>query len=75
MSAQHLRAAALFGVVMLVVSGCATLPEGFDKPESFAYTDTDGTALGKAVQARRAGRAGRCGVESGPDSTAPRCEP
>ena len=54
MSAHHLRAAALFGVVMLVVSGCATLPEGFDKPESFAYTDTDGTALGKAVQARRA---------------------
>ena len=35
-------------LTLLLVVGCATLPEDFEKPESYAYTDTDGTRLGKA---------------------------
>ena len=31
---------------LLFVGGCATLPEDFEKPESYAYTDTDDTRLG-----------------------------
>jgi putative cardiolipin synthase len=35
-------------LALLLVGGCATLPEGFEKPESYAYTDTDDTRMGKA---------------------------
>jgi putative cardiolipin synthase len=35
-------------LAMLIVGGCATLPENFEKPESYAYTDTDDTPIGKA---------------------------
>ena len=35
-------------LALLVVGGCATLPENFEKPESFAYTDTDDTRIGRA---------------------------
>jgi len=30
------------------MSGCATLPKDFDRPESYAYSDTDDTRLGRA---------------------------
>jgi putative cardiolipin synthase len=35
-------------LALLIVGGCATLPENFEKPESYAYTDTDDTPIGKA---------------------------
>ena len=35
-------------LALIIVGGCATLPEGFEKPESYAYTDTDDTRLGQA---------------------------
>jgi putative cardiolipin synthase len=43
LSISHLVILALFLVV-----GCATLPENFVKPESYAYTDTDDTRMGRA---------------------------
>ena len=35
-------------LVLFVIGGCATLPKDFDRPESYAYTDTDDTSFGKA---------------------------
>jgi putative cardiolipin synthase len=35
-------------LVLYLIVGCATLPENFDRPESYAYTDTDDTRLGQA---------------------------
>ena len=35
-------------LAMLIAGGCATLPENFEKPESYAYTDTDDTPIGRA---------------------------
>jgi putative cardiolipin synthase len=32
---------------VFLISGCATLPKDFERPESYAYTDTDNTRLGK----------------------------
>ena len=34
-------------LILSLVVGCATLPENFEKPESFAFTDTDDTLLGR----------------------------
>ena len=33
---------------LFLLGGCATLPEDFVKPESYAYTDTDDTRMGRA---------------------------
>jgi len=35
-------------LTLLIVGGCATLPENFEKPESYAYADTDDTRIGQA---------------------------
>jgi putative cardiolipin synthase len=35
-------------LALALIVGCATLPVDFEKPESFAYTDTDDTLLGRA---------------------------
>ena len=35
-------------LALLLIGGCATLPKDFDRPESYAYTDTDDTSFGKA---------------------------
>jgi len=35
-------------MILLLIGGCATLPENFDRPEAYAYTDTEDTRLGKA---------------------------
>ncbi len=32
-------------LVLYLIVGCATLPENFDRPESYAYTDTDDSLL------------------------------
>jgi len=34
-------------LILLLISGCATLPKDFERPKSYAYTDTDNTRLGK----------------------------
>ena len=35
-------------LALFLIGGCATLPKDFDRPESYAYTDTDDTSFGKA---------------------------
>lgn len=40
--------ATLMGICLLLISGCATLPKDFERPESHAYTNTDDTRIGKA---------------------------
>ncbi|MGD8446313.1 MAG: phospholipase D family protein [Desulfobacterales bacterium] len=35
-------------LALTLIGGCATLPENFEKPESYAYTDTDDTRIGQA---------------------------
>ncbi len=47
--------------ILLVVGGCASLPKDFDKPESYAFADTDDTALGKASRERRQDHPGQTG--------------
>ncbi len=34
---------------MILLCGCATLPENVNRPESFAYTDTGDTVIGRGV--------------------------
>ena len=46
---------------LLTVGGCATLPEDFERPESYAYTDTNDTSFGKAIQEKRLGHPGKSG--------------
>ena len=48
-------------VGMLLIGGCATLPKDFERPESYAYTDTEGTAFGKMRAAERAAHPGKSG--------------
>ncbi len=48
-------------VVMLLASGCATLPTDFHRPVSSAYTDTDSTALGQAQQVEIDAHSGQSG--------------
>jgi putative cardiolipin synthase len=38
----------------LLIGGCATLPTDFERPESYAFTDTDQTAFGKSATIRAA---------------------
>ncbi len=52
----------LLAILTLVLAGgCATLPEGFDRPESYAYTDTDDTSFGKARRHERTAHPGQSG--------------
>ncbi len=53
----HLAAA----VAILMISGCATLPKDFDRPESYALTDTENTAFGKARAKARVAHLGKSG--------------
>ena len=45
---QHLVIIFVAVMGLLFTGGCATLPEDFERPESYAFTDTDDTRLGKA---------------------------
>ena len=51
----------LAAAVILLIAGCATLPKDFDRPESYALTDTENTAFGKALAKERAAHPGRSG--------------
>jgi cardiolipin synthase C len=48
MSKLHINRTLLVFCVMLTLSGCATLPQNVDRTSSYAFSDTDGTLLGKA---------------------------
>ncbi len=46
---------------LLLMGGCATLPDNFERPESYAYTDTDDTYLGKARRDKLLAHPGQSG--------------
>ena len=48
-------------VAILMIAGCATLPKDFDRPESYALTDTESTAFGKANAKEKAAHLGKSG--------------
>ena len=48
-------------VAMLMIVGCATLPEDFDRSESYALTDTENTTFGRSRAAERAAHPGKSG--------------
>ena len=48
-------------MALLLISGCATLPKDFERPESYAYTDTDDTLLGKARLHEKEAHPGKSG--------------
>jgi putative cardiolipin synthase len=52
--AFRLPALALFLGLVLLAAGCATLPEGFERPTSYALEDTNDTILGVATRKRLA---------------------
>lgn len=51
----------VFLLTLLMISGCPTLPKGFERPESHAYTDTANTTYGKSVSDRAAAHPGKSG--------------
>jgi putative cardiolipin synthase len=48
-------------VAMLMIVGCATLPEDYDRSESYALVDTENTSLGRLHAAERAAYPGKSG--------------
>jgi putative cardiolipin synthase len=53
----HISAA----VLIFMIAGCATLPKNFERPVSYAYTNTKDTALGRAIAGERAANPGKSG--------------
>jgi cardiolipin synthase C len=52
----------LLAILTLVLAGsCATLPKDFERPESYAYTDTTNTSFGKAISGKAAKHPGKSG--------------
>jgi len=47
--------------ILLILAACATLPEGFERPDSFAYSDTDNTRLGRAFYDETTAHPGQSG--------------
>ena len=48
-------------VLLLVFSGCATLPKDFERPQSYAIADTQDTVLGRAHAEEKAANFGKFG--------------
>ena len=48
-------------ILIFLVSACATLPENIDRQASFAYTDTETTALGRSVSLEASKHPGQSG--------------
>ncbi len=72
---MHRSATIFYFAAVLIISmivGCAaTLPTGFDRPESYALTDTADTDLGRARAAEQAAHPGKSGfylLEDGLDA-------
>ena len=61
MSKQNYIHILLVMVGLLLISGCATLPKDFDRPVSYAYTDTDDTRFGKARRGEMDAHQGQSG--------------
>jgi putative cardiolipin synthase len=58
-------------LVLLLAGGCATLPENYDKPVTYAYNNTDNTAFGKARHDEKVAHTGESGfmlLENGLDA-------
>ena len=51
----------LAALSLFLISGCATLPKDFERPESYAYTDTANTSFGKAISGKAAEHPGKSG--------------
>jgi putative cardiolipin synthase len=47
--------------IFFVMGGCATLPTDFERPESYAFADTDHTTFGKAVSGQATAHPGKSG--------------
>ena len=47
--------------ILLLIGGCATLPQNVIRPESYAITHTDDTRLGRAIRDERAVYSGQSG--------------
>ena len=63
--------------LILLIGGCATLPQGFERTPSQAYNDTDDTALGIAIAAEASAHPGQSGfrlLRSGLDAFVARAE-
>ena len=56
-----LRAAT--AAAILITAGCATLPEGFERPESYALSDTQDTAFGQTRSKERTANPGKSGFQ------------
>ena len=64
-------AACLIVLTLFVMGGCATLPENVNRTESYAFTDTADTSLGKAMSDRAKAHPGKSGfhlLKSGLDA-------
>ena len=48
-------------VAILIIVGCATLPKDFERPESYALTDTEDTTFGRSRVAEKAAHPGKSG--------------
>jgi putative cardiolipin synthase len=48
-------------MAFIMIGGCATLPEDFERPVSYAYTDTSDTSFGKSIQDDKAAHPGKSG--------------
>jgi putative cardiolipin synthase len=48
-------------LTVALIGGCATLPKGFERPESHAYTDTDHTRIGRTFRDEMAAHPGQSG--------------
>jgi putative cardiolipin synthase len=58
-------------LTLFLSGGCATLPENYDRPVTYAYTDTNNTAFGKARHNEKAAHPGESGfllLENGLDA-------
>ena len=51
----------LIAAMTLSLIACATLPDNSGKPDSFAFTDTENTRLGREYAKQEADHAGRSG--------------
>ncbi|MBW2218277.1 MAG: phospholipase D family protein, partial [Deltaproteobacteria bacterium] len=45
----------------LIMGGCATLPDNFERPVSYAYTHTQDTRIAKAIQDEKEAYPGKSG--------------
>ncbi|UCH23202.1 MAG: phospholipase D family protein [Deltaproteobacteria bacterium] len=48
-------------LTLVLAGGCATLPEDFEKPASYAFTNTDDTSFGKAHRDEKEAHPGQSG--------------